>query len=62
MARELGLGALLASFDHEEQAAIKAAEGHLGAEAAAEAWATGQAMTYREAVDFAFEINGVTPP
>jgi hypothetical protein len=62
MARELGLGALLGSFDREEQAAIKAAEEHLGAEVAAEAWAIGESMTYREAVDFAFEINGVTPP
>ncbi len=62
IARDLGLGALLGSFDRAEQAAIKAAEEHLGPEAAAEARAIGAAMSYRDAVDYAFEINGVTPP
>ncbi|HSM37963.1 MAG TPA: hypothetical protein VK838_01435, partial [Candidatus Limnocylindrales bacterium] len=53
---------LLHRVKSAEQAAIDAAEEHLGPEAAAEARAIGERMSYREAVDFAFEINGVTPP
>ena len=42
-------------------AALRAVAQELGAQAAAAARARGEAMTYREAVDYAFEINGVPP-
>ncbi len=40
---------------------MRTAESHIGAAAAAEARAIGEQMTYREAVDFAFEVNGLHP-
>jgi hypothetical protein len=51
---------LFRTLDPEERDAIEAAEQHLGLDAAAEARATGERMTLREAVDFAYKINGVT--
>ena len=59
VSRDLGI---LSSARSEVQAVIDATEEHLDPEGAAEARAIGEAMSYREAVDFAFEINGMTPP
>ena len=59
LAPELGLRH---PAESQEQAAMDAAEEHLGPKTAAEARATGEAMTYREAVNYAYEINSVTPP
>lgn len=59
VARSLGFMGLANLSDAEEDAAVQTAEEHLGPSAAAEARATGARMTYREAVDFAYEINGV---
>ena len=50
------------TLEPEEAEAVQAAEEHLGPEAAKEARAIGERMTYREAFDFACEINGVTVP
>ena len=59
VARELGFVTLANERDSADLAAIEAAEKNLGPDATAEARAIGERMTYREAVDFAFEVNGV---
>lgn len=58
LARKMG-DVRMAVLDPEEEAAIAEAEQHLGSSASDEARRSAEAMTYAEAVRFAFAVNGM---